>query len=170
LGTDDQNVEGLLTADVLHVLQRFALKLTGDGHAAEDLVQEACARAWQRRGQLRSEGAARGWLLSIAANLWRDRLRRRDAADCMAARDDFPTNQPAAAEQLVTNENVQRALAAMETLPPAQRDALYLAAVEGLRRGEIAEILGSTTGAVKVNLSIARRKMREQLRDILEDL
>jgi RNA polymerase sigma factor (sigma-70 family) len=58
----------------------------------------------------------------------------------------------------------------METLPPAQRDALYLAAVEGLRRNEIAEILGTTTGAVKVNLSIARRKMRERLWDILEDL
>lgn len=170
LGTDDQNVEGLLTADVLRVLQRFALKLTGDGHAAEDLVQEACARAWQRRGQLRSCGAARGWLLSITANLWRDRLRRRDVPAGLAASDTLPASRPAAGEQLVTRENVERALAAMEMLPPAQRDALYLAAVEGLRRAEIADILGTTTGAVKVNLSIARGKMREQLRDILEDL
>jgi RNA polymerase sigma-70 factor (ECF subfamily) len=170
LGTDDQNVEGLLTADVLRVLQRFALKLTGDSHAAEDLVQETCARAWQRRGQLRSGGAVRGWLLSITANLWRDRLRCRTLPTGKPATDEFPATRPTAAEQFVTEENVLRALAAMEALPPAQRDALYLAAVEGLRRDEIAEILGSSVGAVKVNLSIARRKMREQLRDILEDL
>jgi RNA polymerase sigma-70 factor (ECF subfamily) len=170
LGTDDQNVEGLLTADVLRVLQRFALKLTGDGHAAEDLVQEACARAWQRRGQLRSGGAVRGWLLSITANLWRDRLRCKALPMGMSATEELAASRPAAAEQLVTDENVRRALAAIATLPPAQRDALYLAAVEGLRRDEIAEILGTTTGAVKVNLSIARRKMRERLKDILEDL
>jgi RNA polymerase sigma-70 factor (ECF subfamily) len=170
VGTDEPNVEGLLTTDALRVLQRFALKLTGDGHAADDLVQEACARAWERRGQLRSNGAARGWLLSIAANLWRDRLRCKSLPVGTAAGDEIPANRPPAAEQIVTAENVRRALDAMETLPPAQRDALFLAAVEGLGRGEIAEILGTSTGAVKVNLSIARRKMREQLRDILDDL
>jgi RNA polymerase sigma-70 factor (ECF subfamily) len=170
LGTDEKNVEGLLTADVLRVVQRFALRLTGNGDAAADLVQEACLRAWQHQGQLRAAGAVRGWLLSIVANLWRDRQRRRAPPGGISAADGLSEPAPTAADRLITQENVHRALLAMERLPPAQRDALYLAAVQGLRRTDIAEILGTTTGAVKVNLSIARRKMREQLSNILEDL
>jgi RNA polymerase sigma-70 factor (ECF subfamily) len=170
LTNDDKSVEGLLNADCLRVLNRFARRLTGDTDAADDLVQETCARAWQRRSQLRSGESAQGWLMSIAANLWRDRIRRRAQPAPAAIVEQFPAAICAPVDRLVTSENIQRALEAMESLPPGQRDTLYLAAVEGLRRGEIAEILGTTTGAVKVNLSIARRKMREQLRDILDDL
>jgi RNA polymerase sigma-70 factor (ECF subfamily) len=170
LNNDEQNVEGLLTADVLRVLERFAVRLTGDGDEAQDLVQDTCIRAWQHREQLRSGSAAQSWLMRIAANLWRDRLRCRAMPTARAEVNELPAATIPLDDRLVAGENVERALSAMEALPPAQRDALYLAAVEGLRRSEIAEILGTTTGAVKVNLSIARRKMREQLGDILEDL
>jgi RNA polymerase sigma-70 factor, ECF subfamily len=170
LGSDKENVDGLLQADVLRVIERFALRLTGEKDAAADLVQEACLRAWQHRRGLREGGAVRGWLLTITANLWRDRQRRRSVSGRCLAANEFPDASPAPSLRLITEENVRRALVAMEKLPPAQRDALYLAAVEGLRRSEIAEILGTSVGAVKVNLSIARRKMREQLRDIWDEL
>src|SRR5712692_4928022 len=55
---------------------RFALRLTNDPHAAEDLTQETLLRAWRRRGLLRDPRAARVWLFRITANLWRDQLRR----------------------------------------------------------------------------------------------
>src|SRR5262245_27283653 len=55
---------------------RFALRLTGDPHAAEDLTQETFLRAWPARGRLRDDRLMRVWLFRITANIWRDRLRR----------------------------------------------------------------------------------------------
>src|SRR5687767_14908852 len=55
---------------------RFALRLSRDPHAAADLTQDTFLRAWRHRGRLRDPRAVRGWLFRIAANLWRDRLRR----------------------------------------------------------------------------------------------
>ena len=55
---------------------RFALRLCNDPDAAADLTQETFLRAWRRRDRLRDERAARVWLFRIAANLWRDQLRR----------------------------------------------------------------------------------------------
>src|SRR3989304_8552329 len=52
---------------------RFALRLTGNRHEAEDLTQETFLRAWRHRRRLRDRSAARVWLFAIAANLWRDR-------------------------------------------------------------------------------------------------
>jgi len=54
----------------------FALRLTGDRHAAEDLTQEAMLRACRSWKQLRDERRLRVWLFQIAANLWRDQSRR----------------------------------------------------------------------------------------------
>ena len=55
---------------------RFALRLAGDPHLAEDLTQETYLRAWRGRRQLRSAQSARVWLFRISVNLWRDQLRR----------------------------------------------------------------------------------------------
>src|SRR4051812_42689867 len=46
-------------------LWRFAVRLTGDPHAAEDLVQRGCVRALERRHQLQPGTSARSWMYSI---------------------------------------------------------------------------------------------------------
>jgi RNA polymerase sigma factor (sigma-70 family) len=66
-------------------------------------------------------------------------------------------------------EELGRALEAMNALPPRQREVLYLSACEGLATREIAEVLGITADAVKANLSLARKKLREQLQDLFPD-
>src|SRR5712692_6946834 len=55
---------------------RFALRLTNNPHAAEDLTQETMLRAWRGRWLLRNPQTFRVWLFRITANLWRDQLRR----------------------------------------------------------------------------------------------
>src|SRR5205823_15077281 len=55
---------------------RFALRLSNDPDAADDLTQETFLRAWRQRDRLRDQRAARVWLFRITANLWRDHLRR----------------------------------------------------------------------------------------------
>ena len=57
-------------------LIRFAYGLTGDSGVAQDLVQEAYARAWQRRGRLAGYEDAEAWLRLIVTRLATDRWRR----------------------------------------------------------------------------------------------
>jgi RNA polymerase sigma-70 factor (ECF subfamily) len=152
-------------------LYRFALRLSNDPHVAEDLTQETFLRAWRQRGRLRDAQAARVWLFRITANLWRDRLRRGRLPLTRAGPlqgTELSTSQPP--EQVVAGqEELRRALAAMADLPPRQREVLYLSACEGLTTAEVAEVLGISGDAAKASLSLARKKLRQQLCDLFPD-
>jgi RNA polymerase sigma-70 factor, ECF subfamily len=144
-------------------LYRFALRLTGDPHAAEDLAQETMLRAWRQRDALRDSQAIRVWLFRIAANHWRDQLRRLRSPIARAGPlfesalvHSFKADQVAAGR-----EELQLALEALADLPPRQREVLYLSACEGLKTAEIGQVLGITPESVKASLSIARKRMRE---------
>lgn len=151
---------------------RFALRLTQDSHTAEDLTQETFLRAWTGRQHLREPRSLRVWLFRIAANLWQDQLRRRKSPIAQAAPlDHEPLGTTHAPDRaLIHQEDLRRALAALDELPARQREVLYLSACEELRPLEIAEILGSTVEAVKANLSLARKKLREALPDVVKEL
>jgi RNA polymerase sigma-70 factor (ECF subfamily) len=150
---------------------RFALRLTADPHAAEDLTQETFLRAWRRRGRLRDPNAARVWLFRITANLWRDRLRRgrSPVARAELLGDDAVTTNSLPDRLAAGREDLARALDALDGLPPRQRDVLYLSACEGLPAADVAVILGITADAAKASLSVARKKLREQLPDLFPD-
>jgi RNA polymerase sigma-70 factor (ECF subfamily) len=148
---------------------RYAMRLTGCVDFAEDVTQETFLRAWRNRGKLRERQAARLWLLRIASNVWTDYLRR---AKCrplaLPAEAACPRASPCT--QNDQQEQVSQAMAALDELPPRQRQVLYLATCEGLSHGEVAEVLGIGTAAVKSNLSLARKEMRRRLKGLYDDL
>ncbi|OHB73174.1 MAG: hypothetical protein A2V70_09125 [Planctomycetes bacterium RBG_13_63_9] len=149
----------------------FALRLTGNPDMAEDLTQETFLRAWRHRRRLREPRAARVWLFQIAVNLWRDRARRerRRPAHVELSDDDCPSAAARPEQAAGDREDVGRALRAMDSLPPRQREVLYLHALEQLSLEQIAEVLAISSDAVKASLSLARKRMRRQLRDICRD-
>jgi RNA polymerase sigma-70 factor (ECF subfamily) len=147
---------------------RFARRLTGDCHAAEDLAQETLLRAWRRRERLRNPRVARVWLLTIANNLWRDQLRRgmRPAAQVKPLASDPPAPTDSPEELAARQEDLRQVLTALDDLPSRQREVLYLSAYEGLTLSEIADVLGITVESAKASLSLARKKLRELLPDV----
>jgi len=153
-----------LTEHVPHVY-RLALRLTGDRHRAEDLTQETFLRAWKRREQLKDKRAERVWLFRIAANIWKDELRQISArgATVFPLPDNAPGAEPTPEQSAEARESLERTLNLLNGLPVRQRTVLHLIAVEGLSPGEVASVLGINTNTVKVNLSLARKRMREQL-------
>jgi RNA polymerase sigma-70 factor (ECF subfamily) len=151
--------------DHLGMVYRYALRLAGRADLAEELTQETMLRAlgsWQR---LRDERVTRVWLLRIATNLWTDHLRRAKFRPRIL--DEEPACQGPTAKAIVDGrEDVARALAAMDQLPARQRQVLHLVTCEGLTQDEVADVLGINKAAVKSNLSLARKELRERLKDL----
>lgn len=148
---------------------RYALRLTGRVDSAEDLAQETMLRGWRNWPRLRDKRVTRVWLLKIATNLWNDQLRRRNLpTESIAA--DPPCPRAVAATISDARENVELALAAMDELPPRQRQVLYLATCEQMTNSEVATVLELSEPAVKANLSLARKEMRRRLKELYAEV
>jgi RNA polymerase sigma-70 factor (ECF subfamily) len=135
---------------------------------AEDLAQEAFVRAYQKIGAMKSDDAFAPWLFRIATNLCLDFLRRKgrfreeELEDTHASpmrSDGIPTEDVAAA--------IDRALA---SLPDMQRIVATLYLVEEFSHAEIAAMMKLNEGTVRSHLSLARRKLQVQLRDLFEEV
>jgi RNA polymerase sigma-70 factor (ECF subfamily) len=150
---------------------RFALRLTNDPDAADDLTQETFLRAWRRRDRLRDPAKARVWLFRVTANIWRDRLRRGRSPMARAGplADSDLDHVPAPDRVAAGRDDLSRALDALAGLPPRQREVLYLSACDGMPPAEVAAVLGISPDAAKANLSLARRAIRRQLPDLFPD-
>lgn len=152
----------LRQADVLGqlpALRRYALSLTRNATDAEDLIQEALLRAYERSATFQSGGNLRGWLLSIVHNLFVDR--QRSASSAAGHEREFaerrPDNLPANQFETLRLSQVRRAF---NLLPDEQREALHLVTIEGLSYEEAAAVLSVPTGTVMSRLSRGREALR----------
>ncbi len=126
------------------------------GEEAEDLVQEALLRAYLGLSQLRDPARFGAWLCGIAVNLAKMRLRRR----ALEARLFVEATSDGGFEE---RELLLLVRDAVDVLPPGQRDAVLMHYIDGLSCEEVAVLLGSSPGAIRVRLHRARQRLREQL-------
>jgi len=142
-----------------HALLRIAYTLTGDQHAAEDLVQIALAKAFLRWRSIRGE--AEPYVKRIIYNESVSRWRRphRRAETPMAA----PPERAAAADDTDLRLAVRQALG---SLPPRQRAVLVLRYLEDLTVHETAEVLGCRPGTVASQAARALAKLRDAVPDL----
>lgn len=149
-----------LLPGMLPRLWAFSLRLSGNKHDAEDLLQRACVRGLERAHQLQPGTSALSWMFSIVHSTWINELRARNVRSraSMDWDDDFlqTVADPGARtpeENLLNGEII----AAVERLPEAQRTVMLLVAVEGLSYAEAAETLGVPIGTIMSRLSRARQ-------------
>jgi RNA polymerase sigma-70 factor (ECF subfamily) len=120
---------------------------------------------------LRDAQAMHTWLFQIAANIWRDEQRRKRLQNSSRRKlqhgGDSRISVPEATAS--ANEVRARALDGMNRLPQRQREVLYLSAVEKLSLEEIARTLEISKTAAKGSLCLARKKMRQWLKDFVPD-
>jgi RNA polymerase sigma-70 factor (ECF subfamily) len=145
-------------------LWRFALRLTGDRHDAEDLVQRACVRALERQHQLRPGTSTLSWLFSIVYSIWLNEVRARQtrlhgrihwSQELVDAVPDPTSPSP---EAYTLHRQI---ISAVERLPDAQRAVMLLVAVEGLSYREAAVALDVPVGTVMSRLARARQTIGE---------
>ena len=142
----------------------LAYRMTGERHAAEDLVQEAFLRAWRSAGGYRPGlGSVRTWVLSIVQNRGIDQLRSSASRGRTRrkAEAEATGNHPSEAfDRAWRNHRRQRTLVALRDLPREQREVLALLHFRGLTQAEVSERLGLPLGTVKGRSRLGLRKLR----------
>lgn len=147
--------------DAAYDLARY---LCRDADAAEDVVQEACLRAF-RALDGRTGASPRAWLLAIVRNChldWRDRRRRSPDAPIGAGPDDADPLAAIAADgdpedDLLRRGEAEAVRRLLHALPEAMREILVLRDIEDCSYREIAEVLDVPIGTVMSRLARARK-------------
>ncbi|MCO8270017.1 SigE family RNA polymerase sigma factor [Actinoplanes sp. TRM 88003] len=139
-------------------LLRVAYLLTGDRHAAEDLLQEVLEQMYVRWRRIHGapEAYARRALVNRATNRWRSRARRPETP--LDAQHEQPG--PDHGEDVALRSAV---LDALRELPAKQRAAVVLRYLDDLPVHEVAAALGCSEGTVKSNASRGLERLRQAL-------
>jgi RNA polymerase sigma-70 factor, ECF subfamily len=140
-------------------LRRYAQALVRNRDAADDLVQDCLERAVAGRAQWRGEGPVRAWLFRILLNRFRDGRRSPDALRHLVVVDNLrePAGPGGQDEHLALRE-VEEAL---QRLPPDQRTALLLVALDGMTIEDAAQVLDIPEGTLASRIARARAALRE---------
>lgn len=139
-------------------LGRAIYLLTGDPDEAEDLVQEALARTFERWDRVSRMAEPAGYVYRIASNLHRRRRRLRGRSRPLAE-----WTGPRGADPADAVEARIDLFAALATLSHGQREALVLVEMFGLDTEGAARALGIEAVSVRVRLHRARARLREVL-------
>jgi RNA polymerase sigma-70 factor (sigma-E family) len=141
-------------------LQRTAHLLTGDVHAAQDLVQTTLAKLYQRWNHVRTvhniDAYARKTLVNEYRTAWRRPVRRREHVVELVP-------ERAAPESPAYDGSSEAVWRFVCLLPPKQRAVLVLRFYEQLTEAEIADLMGISVGTVKSQSSRAIATLRAQL-------
>jgi len=150
----------------LNSAYNLARWLTRNEHDAEDVIQEACLRAWRSFDTFLAGRDGRAWFLTIVRNTCFTWLRkRRSSGATIQVEEDFqaPDTSPDPEALVIKNMNSQMVRHAMEHLPLEYREILILRELEELSYKEIAKIIDMPLGTVMSRLSRARQELYVQL-------
>lgn len=144
---------------------RFAMSLSGRADMADDLSQNTCLRALERRHHVHDVEGINRWLMTICRSLWYNELRSQAVRKSQSL--DTADGGELVADILPQETNIylREVLTEVMTLPEAQRSVVMLVLVEGYAYREAAEILDVPIGTIMSRLSSARAKLGKMLGD-----
>jgi RNA polymerase sigma-70 factor (ECF subfamily) len=154
-------------ADSSTLAFRVAYGVLRQRQDAEDVAQEAFAKAYRNFRQLRDREAFRGWLVRMT---WRLALDHRRGHLRRLVREQAAIDAPAAPavssaeDDLIARERSARLWRAIDALPERLRLVIVLASIEGHGIQEVADLVGAPAGTVKSRLFEARKQLQEMLR------
>ena len=178
----DRDAYRVLVERHSHSVFRLAYRMTGNRHDAEEVVQEAFLRGYQKLGQFAARANFGTWVYRIAANYAIDRMRQRQKEDARReatraedadgtendpvnrVQDEAPTPERLT-QSLELRKQMEQALAA---LSEAERTAFVMRHWEGCGIEEIAGVLKSSSSAAKNTVFRAVQKLRNALQPFVE--
>ncbi len=148
--------------DYIPQLRRYALALSHNPVAADDLIQESVARALMKSDLFNAGTNLRAWLFTIMHNIHISNTRRQKHIG-------MPIDPDIAAATLSTQPSQEAPLVmkalnkAMQVIPDSQRVAVIMAGVEGMSYEEISQHLDVPIGTIKSRVSRGRDALRKAL-------
>ncbi len=145
--------------DISHRLFGFVFKLTKDEEDANDLVQDAFMKLWSNRKKVEFK-KAKSWLFTTAHNAFINFIKKSNRQIRMAEGTDisFESKNRFELKEIID--------LAMEKLSDLQKSIILLRDLEGYNYKEIGEMLDLNESQVKVYLFRARKKIKDQIKDL----
>ena len=170
LKNGDTGAADYLVSKYLRRVVGIAWGIVRNAQDAEDLAQEAFVKAIESIGRFRSGEPFGPWIFRIVTNLSLDVMKHRGKFRHEELMDTNPAARRDDAElRAESNELAGRIDAAIESLPEMQRIVARLNLVEQFDHAEIAAMTNLSEGTVRSHLSLARKKLRDQLADLYGD-
>jgi RNA polymerase sigma-70 factor (ECF subfamily) len=139
-------------------------RFLGSHEDAADAAQEVFLRAFRALPRFKGDSSVGTWLYRIGVNLCLNRRAARPpATEPIDERTFRVSSAPDAMTRLLDAERAEQVRSAIARLPDRQRAALILRVYHDLSHQEIAQVLGSSEGAVKTNFFHALRNLRKLL-------
>jgi RNA polymerase sigma-70 factor, ECF subfamily len=143
---------------------QLCYRFVGNHEDASDLSQEIFLRAYRGLRSFRGQASLSTWLYRIGVNVCLNRVSaKRPPVEAIDAREHEDTHAESASERLLRAERAATVRAAIAQLPRKQRATLILRVYQEMSHQEIADVLGSSVGAVKANFFHALGNLRKLL-------
>ena len=159
----DRDAFGVLIHRYSDPLYRHAMGMTGSPDVAEDILQQSFIKAYNHLGEVR--GRFDAWLFRIVANGCKDWLKNIRRTHVSYEEDDQPSTYATPDEDLDRTELRRDLDGALAQLSASLREAFVMKHVEGRSYEEMADLLGTTVGALKMRV----HRARESLQALLEE-
>lgn len=148
---------------------RLAFRLLCDEDEAKDVVQETFIRVWMNIGRYDAAQRFTTWIFTIATRLCLDRLKSRHFTEPLSDDDDSLGRFMAddSADRTLENQELASIIRRLaDGLSPKQRLVFTLVHLEGLSAADVEQITGLDADKVKSNLYVARKTIREKLKQL----
>jgi len=159
---------GAVASTNLDAMYRVALRMLRDHHQAEDAVQDALRKAWDRLDQFRADSELKPWLFKILSNTCLDHLRSRnrwsaqiDSGDTESS--EFPSSAPTPDKLTSDYQQIESVERVIRTLPAQYQIVIQLIVVEQFSYEEAAQTLDLPIGTVRSRISRARAQLADAL-------
>lgn len=142
-------------------LYGYALRLLECPEDAEDILQEVYLKLWSIRRELDRYDNLPALAMQITKNLCLNRLKTRNRIEGDLTELSIPDNASSPYERLEEKDSVDQVMRIIDRLPDLQQSILRMKHVEGMEVEEIAALTGSKPEAIRMNLSRARKRVKD---------
>ncbi len=143
-------------------LYRLAKRLLVSSEEAEDAVQEVFLKLWKGRDRMETYKNPEAFAMTMTKNYCLDRLKSKQASNLKIVHSNYQHSDNLQ-RKVELQDGVDLVFQIMDQLPEKQRMVLQLRDVEQFEFYEISEMLDLNETAIRVNLSRARKTIREEL-------
>ncbi len=142
-------------------LYRVAYRLLEDACDAEDVVQEAYIKLWNKRDELTQVENSEAYCVILLRNLCLDFLRAKKKHVFQSTEDTVISDNLVLSDEIETVDEIKHIETIIDLLPEQQRKIIKLRHFDDYSNEEIEEIMGLTSVNVRVLMSRARKKVKE---------